>query len=151
SRRYLQPPGVVDEELIKMLDQALAMTPAGPSVLRVRLLTRLCGALYFSPERDRMRALSAEATELAAELDDPVATALAAAARPRRYWGPDHLEQRLADSACVLRAATEAAETELMLLGRAWIVVDLLESGNADAVDAQIEAFTALARELRQP
>ena len=55
----------------------------------------LCGALYYSEERDRMRVLSAEATEIAAALDDPRATALAAAARRRAYWDPDHLEQRL--------------------------------------------------------
>ncbi len=151
SRRYLQPPGVVDQELIGMLDQALAMAPGGPSVLRVRLLSRLCGALYYSPERDRMPALSAEATEIAAKLDDPLATALAAAARRRAYWDPDHLDQRLVDSARLLSAATEASDTELALQGHAWLVVDLLESGDLGGVEAQIDAFTAGARELRQP
>ncbi len=38
-----------------------------------------------------------------------------------------------------------------MLQGHAWLVVDLLEQGNPDAVDAQIEAFTAGAERLRQP
>ena len=55
---------------------------------RVRLLARLCGALYYSDRREQMAALSAEATVLAAELGDPQATALAAAARRRAYWGP---------------------------------------------------------------
>ncbi len=88
SRRYVQPPGVIDEELIAMMEQAAEMTADERTVTRVRLLSRLCGALYFSDRRDRWLALSAEATEIAAELDEPQAIALAAAARRRAYWGP---------------------------------------------------------------
>ncbi len=151
SRRYVQPPGVVDDELIAMLEQALDMTASEPSVTRVLLLARLCGALYYSERRQEMRRLSAEATVLAAELGDPLAAALAAAARRRAYWGPGHLERRLADSTQLLRAAREAGEPDLTLQGHAWLVVDLLETGDRAAVEAQIEAFTAGARQLRQP
>ncbi len=151
SRRYIQPPGVVDEELIELLEQALTMTAGQRTVTRVRLLSRLCGALYYSERREQMRAASAEATALAAELRVPEATALACAARRRAFWGPGHLEQRLADSTQLLRAAREAGDVELTLQGHAWLVVDLLERGDRAAVQAQIEAFTAGARELRQP
>ena len=151
SRRYLQPPGVVDHELIGMLDQALAMASGRATVTRVSLLSRLCGALYYSEERDRMQGLSAEATELAAALDDPEAIALAAAARRRAYWDPDHLEQRLADSGRLVRAATEADDIELILQGNAWLAVDMLEHGDLAGLEAQVQAFTAGARELRQP
>jgi DNA-binding SARP family transcriptional activator/tetratricopeptide (TPR) repeat protein len=151
SRRYVQPPGVIDEELIAMLERALEMTPSEPSVTRVLLLTRLCGALYYSERRDQMRRLAAEATVLAAELGEPQAAALAAAARRRAYWGPGHLERRLADSTQLLRAAREAGDTDLTLQGHAWLVVDLLETGDRAAVEAQIEAFMVGARQLRQP
>jgi tetratricopeptide (TPR) repeat protein len=151
SRRYVQPPGVVDEELIAMLEQAAEMTATERTVTRVRLLSRLCGALYFSDRRDQMQALSAEATEIAAELADPQAIALAAAARRRAYWGPGQLERRLADSTMLLRAAREASDVELTLQGHAWLVVDLLERGDRKGVDVQIEAFTAGAEMLRQP
>ncbi len=151
SRRYLQPPGVVDHELIGMLDRALTMASGEPTVARVRLLSALCGALYYSDERDRMGVLSAEATEIAAALDDPRATALAAAARRRAYWDPDHLDQRLSDSGRLVRAATEASDIELILQGHAWLAVDLLEQGDVAGVDAQVQAFSAGARELRQP
>jgi tetratricopeptide (TPR) repeat protein len=98
-----------------------------------------------------MKALAAEASEIAAELHDPEATALAAAARRRAYWDPVEVDRRLADSTLLRRAAREAGDTELALQGHAWLVVDLLEHGESDAVDAQIEAFTAGAMELRQP
>lgn len=151
SRRYIQQPGVVDEGLISLLDRALELTDGEVSTLRVRLLARLCGALYFSPQRDRMATLSAEATELAEKLDDPAARGLAAAGRRRAIWGPRQLERRLADSAEILRFAREAGDPELMLQGHAWLIVDLLEHGDLDAVDAQTEAFDQLAKQVRQP
>jgi DNA-binding SARP family transcriptional activator len=151
SRRYVQPPGVVDEELIALLEQGAEMTANERTVTRVRLLARLCGALYFSDRRDRMTALSAEATAIAAELEDPQAIALAAAARRRAYWGPGELQRRLADSTLLLRAAREASDTELTLQGHAWLVVDLLERGDRTGVEVQIDAFTAGADQLRQP
>jgi len=151
SRRYVQPPGVVDEELIAMLEQAVAMTTEERTVMRVRLLGRLCGALYYSPHRERMKELSAEATAIAAELADPEARALAAAARRRAFWGPAHVHQRLSDSTELLRCAREAGDVELTLQGHAWLVVDLLEHGDSEGVEAQLEAFNAGAQRLRQP
>jgi tetratricopeptide (TPR) repeat protein len=151
SRVYIQQPGVVDEELISLLDRALAMTEGEVSTLRVRLLARLCGALYFSADRDRMAALSAEATEVASRVEDPAARTLAAAARRRTFWGPAQLERRLGDSAEILRFAREADDAELTLQGHAWLVVDLLEHGDLDSVDAQVDAFERLAKQVGQP
>ncbi|MFL5861853.1 MAG: ATP-binding protein [Solirubrobacteraceae bacterium] len=151
SRRYVQPPGVIDEELIAMLEDAAELTAGERTVTRVRLLLSLCGALYFSDRRHQMAGLSSEATEIAAELDDPLAIALAAAARRRAYWGPGALERRLADSTLLLRAAREAGDLELTLQGHVWLVVDLLEHGDRKGVEVQIEAFSAGAERLRQP
>ncbi|HEY8762952.1 MAG TPA: AAA family ATPase [Solirubrobacteraceae bacterium] len=151
SRRYIQPPGVTDEALIALLEQALEMTAGQRTVERVALLTRTCGALYYSPGRGRMAELANEATEIAGELRDPVARALAAAARRRAFWDPGHLEQRLSDATELLTLGREAGDLELVLQGHAWLVVDLLEHGDSEAVNAQIEAFAAGAERLRQP
>jgi len=151
SWRYTQPPGVVDEELIALLERAIAATEGQATVARVRLLARLCGAIYYSPRRGEMAALSRDATALAAQLDDPQATALAAAARRRAGWRPGNLDARLADSTELLQAAARADNRELMLTGNAWLAVDLLERGDRLGVDAQMEAFEAGAERLRQP
>jgi DNA-binding SARP family transcriptional activator len=151
SRRYVQPPGLVDEELIDLLEQALAMISAERSVLQVTVISRLCGALYFSPQRERMKALSAEATEIAQELGTPEALALSAASRRRAYWDREHLSDRLSDSTEMLRHARAAGDVELALQGHAWLVVDLLEQGDHSAVEAQIQAFSDGAERLRQP
>jgi DNA-binding SARP family transcriptional activator/tetratricopeptide (TPR) repeat protein len=151
SRRYLQQPGVVDEPLIELLERALAMTAGERTAARVLLLARLCGALYFSPGRGRMRALSQEAAQIAAELGDPEAEIYACAAARRALWDPGHLEERVRASTRMLMLARETGQLEQQLQAHAWLVVDLLEQGDRDAVVAQIEAFSAGAARLRQP
>ncbi|MBV9801914.1 MAG: AAA family ATPase [Solirubrobacterales bacterium] len=149
SRRYVQPPGVVDTELIEMIERALELEP-GRTLTRVRLLACLCGAIYFSPERGRMAALSQEAIEIAAELGDPEARAHACGARRRVLWDAPHLQDRLEASTEMLTLARQIGNLELQLQAHAWLVVDLLERGDRDAVDAQMEAFADGAARLRQ-
>jgi DNA-binding SARP family transcriptional activator/tetratricopeptide (TPR) repeat protein len=151
SRRFVQPPGLVEQELIELLELALEQTQGERSVTRVRLLTRMCIALPFTARRDEMRRLSAEATSIAAHLGVPEAAALAANARRRAWWGPGRLERRLADSTVVLRSARDAGDVELTLQAHLWLVLDLMEAGDRRAVEAQIEAFALEAEPLRQP
>jgi DNA-binding SARP family transcriptional activator len=151
SRRYIQQPGIVETEVIELLRRALAANQDERSVIRVRLLARLCSALYYSPERGQMQAISDEATALAEELDDPEARAHARAARRRALWSPAKLQARLEASTEMLTCARTAEDLELELQAHAWLAVDLLESGDRDAVDAQMDSFVAGAERLRQP
>jgi DNA-binding SARP family transcriptional activator len=150
SRRYVQPPGVVDTELIAMIERALALE-TGRTLMRVRLLACLCGAIYYSPDRDRMESLSQEAIDIATELRDPEARAQACGARRRVLWDAPHLQERIEVSTEMLTLARQLGNLELQLQAHAWLVVDLLERGDRDAVDAQMEAFAAGADRLRQP
>jgi predicted ATPase/DNA-binding SARP family transcriptional activator/tetratricopeptide (TPR) repeat protein len=150
SRRYVQPPGLVDTELIAMIERALELQPER-TITRVRLLACLCGAIYYAPDRDRMQALSREAMEIAAEVGDPEAEAYALGARRRALWDATHLQDRLAASTQMLTLARQIGDLELELQAHAWLVVDLLERGDREAVDAQLEAFAAGADRLRQP
>jgi DNA-binding SARP family transcriptional activator len=149
SRRYVQPPGVVDTELIEMIERALELEP-GRTLMRVRLLACLCGAIYYSADRDRMSALSREAIDIATELGDPEARAYACGARRRVLWDAPHLQDRIEASTEMLTLARQIGNLELQLQAHAWLVVDLLERGDRDAVDAQMEAFAAGADRLRQ-
>src|SRR5437763_10543559 len=98
-----------------------------------------------------MAKLADEAMAIAAELDDPEATVHGLAARRRAMWDAVHIDQRLATSTEMLTRAQEVGDPELQLQAHAWLVVDLLEHGERDAVDAQIAAFSAGAEQLRQP
>jgi hypothetical protein len=151
SRRYIQQPGVVETEVIELLRRALAANEGERSVIRVRLLARLCGALYYSPQRWQMQAITDEALALAQELDDPEARAHACAANRRTLWSPAKLPARLEASTEMLTCARKTGDLELELQAHAWLAVDLLESGDRDAVDAQMESFVAGAERLRQP
>jgi DNA-binding SARP family transcriptional activator len=151
ARRYVQQPGVVDTELIRVLDEALEKTVGERTVDRVRLLARMSGTLYYSGQQDRIAALSEEATAIARELHDPEATALACAAQRQSLWNPAHLAERMGVSTQMLTAAQHTGQLELVLQAHAWLVTDLLESGDLSAVDAQIAAFTTGAEQLRQP
>ncbi len=149
SRRYVQPPGVVDTELIETIERALELE-TGRTVTRVRLLACLCGAIYYSAERGRMPALSQEAIEIATELGDPEARAHACGAQRRVLWDAPHLQDRIEASTEMLTLARQIGNLELQLQAHAWLVVDLLERGDRDAVDAQMEAFADGAARLRQ-
>ena len=151
ARRYVQQPGVVDIELIRVLDHALEKTASERTVDRVRLLARMGGTLYYTDEHDRIAGLSLQATEIARGLHDPEATALACAARRQSLWNPSHLSERLSVSTQMLTAAQQAGQPELQLQAHAWLVTDLLENGDLGAVDAQIAAFATGAEQLRQP
>jgi len=168
ARPYVQPPGVVDTALIGMLERALERMGQDPplerpgraaaqrswrerSLARIRLLTRLCGALYYSSARERMAELCAEAEALAERLGEPEARAHAYAARRRALWDPSHLRQRLEVSTQMLRWARAAGSIELSLHAHAWLVVDLFEAGDRAGVEAQIEAFAQDAERVRQP
>ncbi len=151
SRRYVQEPGVVDQELIAMLRRALAMTEQDRTLTRVKLLSRMCGAIYYSNERGQMREYCMQASALANELADPEAQAYAWAAQRRANWEPAHLPARLEASTELLRCARQIGNLELELQAHAWLVVDLLEQGDREAVEAQMSAFTDGAQRLRQP
>jgi hypothetical protein len=95
--------------------------------------------------------LSEEAVAIAGQIEDPEAMAHAQAARRRALWDPNHLAERIEASTEMLTCALKAENLELQLQAHAWLVVDLLERGDRAAVDAQIAAFAAGARQLRQP
>jgi DNA-binding SARP family transcriptional activator/tetratricopeptide (TPR) repeat protein len=151
SRGYILQPGVVDTELIAMLERALELIGDEPSTVRVRLLSRLCGAVYYTGQQARMLALSEEAWAIATEIDDSEARTYACAARRRALWDPAHLRERLTTSTEMLTSARRAGNLELELQAHAWLLVDLLSAGDREAVDAQLEAFTTGAERLRQP
>ena len=126
-----------------MLERALELTKGRASRPNAYGCWRgLCGALYYSPQREQMAELSEEATAIAERLGDPEASADARAARRRALWDPTHLQERLATSTEMLTLARRAGSLELQLQAHAWLVLDLLERGDRDAVDAQIAAFS---------
>ncbi len=144
--------GKVDQPLVGMLEESLAALPPEDGPLRARLLGRLAAALYFVPDsHSRRQALAGEAVAVARRIGD--GRAVASALNSKRYalWGPDNLEERLADATEILRLAETTRDRERELQARQWRLWDLLEKGDLRAADLEIGAHAALAETLRQP
>jgi hypothetical protein len=142
---------VVDPVLVGMLEESLEALPPGDSAVRARLLARLGAALQ--PNRK-----SAE----------PVGVALEAIATARRLGDPATLLEVLHDAISALldmsdpavqralileaeRLALELSDRERLLRTHGRLVNNHLTYGELDAADARIDAFEALAAELKAP
>ncbi|HEX5950499.1 MAG TPA: AAA family ATPase, partial [Actinomycetota bacterium] len=143
--------GVVDRQLLSLLQEAVAGLGPGQDALRVRLLARHSLELTFSDEAETREALSLEAVEIARRLGEPGPLASALRARWMAAWGPDGLEERVDMAEEVLRLAVETGDRETELVGRARRVTCAVELGDLLAAEAEIAVHAELAGELRMP
>jgi eukaryotic-like serine/threonine-protein kinase len=143
--------GIVDQELVGLLEEALAAHGARDDALRARLLARLAMELYFAGAGGRRAALVDEALALAQRLGDPTTLAYALNARYAALWGPENAEERLAIADEVVELARRAGDHRLAREGRGRRIVALLELGDVAAAHAEIEVHARAAEELRQP
>jgi hypothetical protein len=142
--------GRVDEELVALLHEA--RTALGEdSVLHARVLGRLATELYFSERMPERARLSGEALAMARRLGDPEAMASTLAARYLALWGPDDTAERATIAADIVALGQELRDRELVLRGRVWRIVALMELGDWPLVDAELSVHAAGAEELRDP
>jgi class 3 adenylate cyclase len=143
--------GTVDDELVRLLEQALSQCPKEGSHERVRLLGRLAQALYWAPDKEPALALSEQAVASARLLGDPAALAYALDGRNVVLWGPDHLDEgrRLAEEMLVL--GRDLGDRDIQLEALSWLITDALERGSIALVDGLIDEHAVIAAELRQP
>ena len=114
--------------------------------------SRGCRSSSPPPRRTDERArLVAEASALAEEAGDPLATADAAVARCHLHAGPDAGDRRLDDAATVVREAMVTRQTRLELLGRRLRIEALFERGHLSAVRQEIDEYERRAAQVRDP
>ena len=140
-----------DLRLVALLRDALAGLPPSDSVLRVRLLARLAGALRDEPSPEVRAALSAESVAMARRLDDPATLAYALDGRFAAILGPGNPEERLTIANEIVRLADSVDDRERAVQGRHYRLIALMELGDLQSVDAEVAAMALLADELRQP
>jgi tetratricopeptide (TPR) repeat protein len=142
--------GVVDEQVIAVLERALEALGPEDTLLRAAVLARLSTELYYAPSDDA-DALSAEAVGMAERIGDAGALASVLDARLAATWGPDNLDERLALSRRAQELAEAAGDRETALRDGAFLVTCLLERGEMAEADAQLESLRSRARYLHQP
>ncbi len=143
--------GLQDQRQIEVLEEALAALGPEPSRLRAWVLARLSVALPFVDAGARRRVLSDQAVVMAGHVGDEAALGYALATRCDVLAGPEHCETRLADATEAVRLARGAGDHPLELLGRRLRLVALLEVGDVDAADVEIDRFASVAEAMRQP
>ncbi len=141
--------GEVDQVQIQMLQEALEKLPPGDSPLRARLLAQLANSLYYFT--GRRVTLSEQALAIARRVGDPGALQMALYSRHVALMLAERFDERLAVSEEFLRLAGMSGSKEMQLRARYRRIIDATETGNMPALDQEIEAYTALAGELRQP
>jgi DNA-binding SARP family transcriptional activator len=133
-----------------LLEEALERLGSGPAHLRARLLARLAIEVYYGG-RPRAEALSAEAVALAREVGEPATLALALNARRVALWSAEHADERLAVASEMVAMAARAGDREATLQGRNWRVLDLLELGRLEEMEAEILTYETAADALGLP
>ena len=143
--------GVVDQELVTLLEEALVTLGPHEDGARARLLARLAMELYFAGAAERRATLIDEAVAIARRLGDPATIAYALNARYAALWGPENATERLEIAKEVLELARRANDHRLAREGRGRRIVALLELGEIATAHAEIDAHARAAEELRQP
>jgi hypothetical protein len=88
---------------------------------------------------------------MATRVGDTGALAYALSARRFALWGPETLDERLEVATRILELARSVGDRDLTLLGHRWRIVSLLELGDIASVAQQIEEYTQIAEEMKQP
>jgi hypothetical protein len=143
--------GVVDHELVSLLEEALATLGRREDGVRARLLARLAMELYFGGPAERRATLVDEALAIARRLGDPATIAYALNARYAALWGPENAAERLEIANEVLGLARRASDDRLAREGRGRRIVALLELGDVAAAHTEIDVHASAAEKLRQP
>jgi tetratricopeptide (TPR) repeat protein len=132
-------PGVVDEELVGLLEEALDGISEADSPLRANLLARLARALYWSDETAVRRMLIDDAIAVAHRVDDPLALGRVLGDCITASRGPDtaELELRWIDELLSLPQPGGDA----VVIARSNEIDLLLERGALSAADAAIDSL----------
>lgn len=140
-----------DARLIPLLEETLRALPSEDGDLRVRVLSRLSGALRDEPDRTRRDVLSKEAVEMARRLSDPDTLAYALVARYTAIWGPDNAPELLELATEIVALAKGLGDRDRLLEGTLVRHKALMQLGDLRAARTELAAAARLAEELRQP
>lgn len=143
--------GVVDPDIIALLEGALELVGDEESTLRAMLMARLAFELFWSNQNERRAVLAQQAVEVARRAGDRFVVMQALYAKYLSQWGVDTpVEDRLT-------ASTELAELahEYRFSGSEWVlrakylrIADLLELGDITNLDSEIESYSRVADEI---
>lgn|GEM_PF-6520771 len=139
--------GVVDWELIAMLEEALAIIPRDASALRSELLGRLAQAMYWSEDGTRVKALAEEARAVALQVGAPSVVARALLARYGSLWSPATFRERLLAADEVEAAMRHLEDPEVRMMASVFRLTTFVEANHVDQARAEMIRLRGLAQQ----
>lgn len=143
--------GVVDQQVVALLEESIKALPEEDTALRVNVLTRLVVELVYSTEHDRRLALAEEAVQRAERIGDPETLSDALEGRGFALAGPDTVGDWLTVGSDVIRLAGPAGRRELVASGHIWRLAAHLTLGDIAAFDRELGSYLVLVDELKEP
>ncbi|MBV8140232.1 MAG: AAA family ATPase [Deltaproteobacteria bacterium] len=146
--RSVSESGTTDRSLVALLTEALDLLGESDSAVRAQVVARLGVELYWS-DRARGTQLCQQAVEIARRINDQHSLVIALWAHHLSLRNPDSLGQRLADAGEVIGIAEQLGENDFALEVRFYRISDLLESGDASAVEVELREYLRAEAELK--
>jgi Protein kinase domain/AAA ATPase domain len=148
SGRYWEA-HVVDEDHMRLFEEAVEALPAGPTVARAELLARLAQNLHFRGDLERSDRVSHEAVSVARRVAHAPTLAKVLTGRHVALLAPDHVHERasLTEEALLLTTSQGEIAAEV----RQWRLYDLFELGRIEEAREEYDHLVAMATELRSP
>jgi predicted lipid carrier protein YhbT len=144
--------GQVDEQLLALLEEALACLPVTDSALRAELLGMLARELAFVPGMvERRSDLVAEALDMARRVADRQALGATLCFAVVAASGEISPEKRVGLASEIAAIGRELSDLELEIQGLFHLAHGHLELGAIEAVDAAIRRSEEIAATLGQP
>jgi hypothetical protein len=146
---YEHVPWIRDHTLIALLEEALAMLPAGDGALRARCMAQLAADRHPQPNPRPQLQLARDALAMARRVGDPEAllfTSSAASYAMGVYADP---AERLDIHRETLRLALAAGERRVALRAHGFVAGTHWEMGDPAAAEPHVSAAEALVHELR--
>jgi tetratricopeptide (TPR) repeat protein len=140
-----------DDQVVPLLQEALAGLDDEEVELRARLLARLAGALRDEPSRARRDELTREAVELARHAGSAPALAYALDGRVPAIIAPDTLDECGALAVELCAVAEQIDDGVRLAHGHLHRVITHLMQGNLDGVDSSLAALEKIADQIGDP
>jgi len=143
--------GLVDEQLVELLEESLAGVGPEDRAIRVRVLGALAQQIFLVGQAGRRRSLADEAVATARRLNDEATLVEALLFWQGAVWDISNPSERLAVSVEALELARTLGLDELEMHALMFRVVDELELGDFEAAYADASALGTGARERHLP
>ena len=143
--------GRVNEQLIALIEEAIALVGEDDLARRAALLSALGRELYWLDPQQRSLAVVEEAIEIARRIGDDRALASALHREIFLPMGPEAGERRLEIANEMMELGRRLDDRETLMLAHAYRLREFLERGDVPALDRELEAYVNLAEELRMP